>query len=241
MSKKQDCSYFLNNPVSLLIKNCLFFLLLPGFVPKRNLKMSITIFIIILIVLISITAWQNKALFDKLKLNPYMVYHKKEYFRIVSHSLLHADWMHLIFNMLTLYFFGEFVEGGLNLYFKSGFLLFILLFFLGAVISSIPSVLKHKNDQWYNSVGASGAVAAILFAGIFFEPKLGIYIFFIPIPIPGYLFGIAYLAYSHYMSRKNTDNINHDAHFAGAIFGFLFPLMLKPDLFNIFLYKLIGA
>jgi len=203
--------------------------------------MSITLLIIILIVITSVTAWQNRTMFDKLKLNPYMVYHKKEYIRIVSHSLLHADWMHLIFNMLTLYFFGEFVESGLSLYFKSGVLLYILLFILGAVISSIPSVLKHKNNHWYNSVGASGAVAAILFAGILFEPKLGIYIFFIPIPIPGYLFGIAYLAYSHYMSRKNADNINHDAHFAGAVFGFLFPILLKPDLVQIFIYKLTGA
>jgi membrane associated rhomboid family serine protease len=149
--------------------------------------MSVTIFIILLIVIISVYAWQNKQLFDKLKLNPYMVVYKKEYFRIISHSLLHADWMHLIFNMLTLYFFGQFVEDGLKLYFHSGFLLYILLFCLGAIISAIPSILKHKNDHWYNSIGASGAVAAILFAGIFFEPKLGIYIYFIPIPIPGYL------------------------------------------------------
>jgi membrane associated rhomboid family serine protease len=191
--------------------------------------------------MVTIMAWQNRQLFDKLKMNPYMVVHKKEYFRLLSHALLHADWMHLIFNMLTLYFFGEFVEGGLKLYFDHGILLYILLFVIGAIVASIPSVLKNKNNHAYNSVGASGAVAAILFSGIFFEPKLGIYLFFIPIPIPGYLFGIAYLAYSHYMSRKNVDNINHDAHFAGAIFGFIFPVLLKPDLFNVFIYKLLES
>jgi membrane associated rhomboid family serine protease len=203
--------------------------------------MSITIFIIIFVVLISIIAWRNKELFDKLKLNPYMVFHKKEYFRVISHAFLHADWMHLIFNMLTLFFFGDYVEQGLSLYFKSGVIFYILLFFLGAVISAIPSIIKHRNNHWYNSIGASGAVAAILFAGIFLDPKLGIYLFFIPKPIPGYLFCIAYLAYSHYMSRKNTDNINHDAHFAGAIFGFLFPILLRPGLFeDVFIYKLLN-
>ncbi len=158
-----------------------------------------------------------------------MVIKKREYFRIISHTLLHADWPHLIFNMLTLYFFGQYVEQALDMYFNNGIFLFILLYLSGGFVSSIPSILKHKNDHWYNSVGASGAVAAILFAGIFFDPKLGIYLFFIPIPIPGYLFGLAYLVYSHYMSKKSNDNVNHDAHLTGAIFGFLFPLLLKSQ------------
>ncbi len=202
--------------------------------------MSITLFIIIFTAIVSITAWSNKELFDKLKLNPYMVIKKKEYFRIVSHTVLHADWAHLIFNMITLYFFGEYVEQALDIYFGNKFFFYILLYILGGIISSLPTVLKHKNDHWYNSVGASGAVSAVLFAGIFFEPKLGIYLFFIPIPIPGYLFGLAYLVYSHYMSKKNIDNINHDAHFAGAIFGFLFPLILKPALFQVFIANLMN-
>jgi membrane associated rhomboid family serine protease len=202
--------------------------------------MSITIFIIILTVVVSLYAWQNKQVFDKLKLNPYMVVYKKEYFRIISHAWLHADWMHLFFNMLTLFFFGALVQQRLDEYFNSGILLFILLYCLAAIFASLPSIIKHKNDHWYNSIGASGAVSAILFAGIFFEPMMGIGLFFIPIPVPGFVFGIIYLIYSQYMSRKNTDNINHDAHFTGAIFGFLFPILLKPELFNVFIYKLMN-
>jgi len=202
--------------------------------------MSITIFIIILTVLISITGWQNTEFFDKLKLNPYMVIHKKEYHRILGHTFLHADLMHLIFNMFTLLIFGRLVENEFSIYFEKSVLLYVILYLLGAIIASIPSLLKHKNDHSYNSIGASGAVAAILFTGIFFEPMMGISLFFIPIPIPGFLFGIAYLVYSQYMSRKNIDNIAHDAHFAGAVFGFLFPLILKPQLFEVFLNKLMN-
>ncbi len=203
--------------------------------------MSITFFIILLTALISISAWRSREFFDKLKLNPYMVIKRKEYFRILSHCMLHVDWAHLIFNMITLYFFGEVAEQYLKAYFNYGSILFVVLYLVGGIISSVPSIFKHKNDHWYNSVGASGAVSAVLFAGIFFEPKLGIYLFFIPIPIPGYLFGLAYLAYSHYMSKKSADNINHDAHFAGAVFGFFFPLMLKPSLFYIFISNFVNV
>lgn len=202
--------------------------------------MSITIFIIAFTSMVSIAAWRSSELFDKLKLNPYMVVNKKEYFRILGHAMLHVDWSHLIFNMLTLWFFGQYVEQYLHAYFNHALLLYLLLYILGAIVSSVPSIIKHKNDHWYNSVGASGAVAAILFAGIFFDPKIGIYIFFIPIPIPGYIFGLAYLVYSHFMGKRNKDNINHDAHITGAIFGFLFPLLLKPELFEVFYTNLLN-
>ncbi len=196
--------------------------------------MSITFFIIILTSSVSIYAFNNRQLFDKFKLNPYMVVQRKEYIRIFTHALLHADWGHLIFNMLTLYFFGTLVEKYFILIFPAGKLLFILLYILGIIVSSIPSILKNKNNHWYNSVGASGAVSAVLFAGILFDPHMSIFIMFIPIPIPAFLFGIAYLVYSQYMTRQNKDNINHDAHFYGALFGFTFPILLKPALIGYF-------
>ncbi len=196
--------------------------------------MSITFFIIILTSSVSIYAFNNRQLFDKFKLNPYMVVQRKEYIRIFTHALLHADWGHLIFNMLTLYFFGKLVEQYFIMIFPAGKLLFVLLYIIGIFVSSIPSILKNKNNHWYNSVGASGAVSAVLFAGILFDPHMSIFIMFIPIPIPAFLFGIAYLVYSQYMSRQNKDNINHDAHFYGAVFGFMFPVLLKPALIGYF-------
>ncbi len=196
--------------------------------------MSITFFIIILTSSVSIYAFNNRQLFDKFKLNPYMVVQRKEYIRIFTHALLHADWGHLIFNMLTLYFFGKLVEQYFIMIFPAGKLLFVLLYILGIIVSSIPTILKNKNNHWYNSVGASGAVSAVLFAGILFDPHMSIFIMFIPIPIPAFLFGIAYLVYSQYMSRQNKDNINHDAHFYGAVFGFMFPVLLKPALIGYF-------
>ncbi len=202
--------------------------------------MSITLFIIIFTALVSVTAFRNREIFDKLKLNPYMIVHRKEYFRILGHAIIHVDWTHLIFNMITLYFFGEYVEEAMNVIFGYGKLVFIMMYVLAAIISSLPSIAKHKNDHWYNSVGASGAVSAILFAGILLNPNMKMIIFPIPIPLPGYILGLGYLIFSHFMSKKNADNINHDAHLTGAIFGFLFPLILEPKLFNLFIDNLGG-
>ncbi|MFN8254699.1 MAG: rhomboid family intramembrane serine protease [Bacteroidales bacterium] len=203
--------------------------------------MSITLFIILFTVLISVTAFRNVELFDKLKLNSYMVAKKKEYYRMVSHTFLHADWMHLIFNMITMYFFGEYAELQIKANFGAGSVLFVGLYLFGGVVATLPSVIKHKNDHWYNSVGASGAVAAVLFTSILFDPWMGIQFYFIPIPIPGFIFGVAYLVYSQYMSSKSRDNINHDAHFAGAVFGFIFPVILKPTLIHTFIINLTGG
>ncbi len=203
--------------------------------------MSITLFIIILTVLVSITAFKNRELFDKLKLNPYLIVHKKEYQRVFTHAFLHADWTHLGFNMFTLYFFGGSAEKFFSHFFAHGKLMFVLLYVIGIAVSALPSIIKHKNNHWYNSIGASGAVAAVLFASIFFDPRMSIYIFLIPIPIPGFVFGVAYLVYTQYMGKKNTDNINHEAHLTGAIFGFLFPLILNPELFIVFWNGLMGS
>ncbi|MFA6924905.1 MAG: rhomboid family intramembrane serine protease [Bacteroidales bacterium] len=199
-----------------------------------------TIFIIIITAIISIIAFQNKELFYKLSFSPYSVVHQKQWYRTFSHTLIHADWMHLLINMFVLYSFGKADE----YYFQSAFgnkhLFYYFLLYAGAAFFSVLiSLVKHKNEYDYNSVGASGAVSAVVFSCILFNPWSGVYLMFIPIEIPGFIFGIFYLIYSAYMAKKSTDNIGHDAHFAGAVFGFVFPLLLKPNLFLTFINQIL--
>ncbi len=192
-----------------------------------------TLIIIIITCLISILAFSNKELFYRFQLNSYQVYHKKEILRMISHGFLHADWLHLIINMIVLYSFGNAVEKYFHYYFKYPVLYFILFYFLAIIISSLLSVFKQKDNHLYNTVGASGAVSAIVFASIFFNPWQKIYFYGI-IGLPGVVLGILYLIYSYYMSKKSKDNINHDAHFIGAVFGFIFPLIIDINLIKIF-------
>ena len=200
-----------------------------------------TLPIIIITVLVSIVSFQNRVWFDKLKLNPYRFFHKKEWTRILSHGFIHADWTHLLINMFVLYSFGRAVEYYFSQLAVAGYISFpifnfLLLYLGGIIISSIPSILKQRNHEWFNSVGASGGVSAVVFASIFFAPLHILYLYFIP--IPGIVFGVLYLAYSHYMSKRNRDHINHDAHFAGAIFGFIYPIIVYPSLIKSFFSQL---
>jgi membrane associated rhomboid family serine protease len=142
--------------------------------------------------------------------------------------------------MLVLYSFGNFVISafGYVFQFMNANLLFILYYVFAVAISSLYSVRKHRNNVYYNAVGASGAVSAVVFTAIFFEPYQMI-LFFGILPIPGIVFGILYLVYSYYMAKKGIDNIGHDAHFYGAIFGLLFPILLEPNLIKYFLSRLL--
>ncbi|HBF88744.1 MAG TPA: rhomboid family intramembrane serine protease [Bacteroidales bacterium] len=198
-----------------------------------------TYIIIAITVLVSISAFNNQSLMHRFQYNPYQVYHQKQYYRIFSHALIHADWNHLIFNMLTLFFFGAYVESAFkSLYGMVGILYFILLYVSAILISSLRTLKKHQNDSWYNAVGASGAVSAVLFSFILFQPLGKIFIFFIPIGIPAIVFGVAYLVYSAYMAKQNVDNIGHDAHFWGAVYGFIFPLFFDFRLIIYFLSEI---
>lgn len=203
-----------------------------------------TILLIIITSIISVIGFSRRDVFDKLQLNPYAVYHKKEWYRIISHGFLHADWVHLFVNMFVLFSFGKSVENifhqlAANGIIKSAILSYALLYFLSMIFATVTTIKKQRDNQFYNSVGASGAVSAIVFTSIFFQPLANLY-FYAIIPIPGIVFGVLYLGYSHYMSRRagEKDNINHDAHFIGAVFGFLFPLILDPKLINIFINQL---
>lgn len=200
-----------------------------------------TILIIIITVIISITAFYQADIFDKLKFNPYKTSHNKEIWRIISYGFIHADWMHLAVNMIVLLSFGSLVSSYFGMIFPGkATYYYLLLYFGGLFISAAPAFGKHKENPYYNSVGASGAVSAILFSSIVFDPMNKIYLFFVPIGIPAIIFGVLYLVYSAYMNKKGTDNIGHDAHFWGGIYGFALTIALKPDLFNHFLYQIFG-
>ena len=199
----------------------------------------ITILIVAVTAIISIICFKYPGLFNKFDFSPYNVYHKKEYYRFLSHVFVHADWLHLIINMLVFFSFGRYVERifddleNTNVIFSGAFF-YILLYFGGAVVASISTLIRHRENPDYASVGASGAVSAILFTSIFFGPLQKVY-FYGVLPVPGIIFGVLYLGYSSYMGRSGRDNINHDAHFWGAVFGFVYPLLLKPSLINHFI------
>lgn len=184
----------------------------------------ITILIIIITAFISVTAFKRSELMYRYNFNAYQIIHRKQWYRIFSHIFLHANWEHLIFNMISLYFFAPLVESQL------GMLTFILIYGGAAIASSIPDLIKHKDNFSYNALGASGAVSAIIFTAILLNPTSKIMLLLIPIPIPAVLFGVLYLVFSAYMAKRNIDNIGHTAHFWGAVFGFVFPVILNPSL-----------
>lgn len=200
-----------------------------------------TLFIIVITGVVSVYAFQRPEIMHRYNFSPYQIVQRKQYYRIFTHALLHVDWVHLIINMLVLYSFGNVLVFFFNHYFTfiPAALLLIIFYVLAVVASSLVSLFKQKDNYSYSAVGASGAVSAVVFACIFFAPLEKV-LFFGVIPIPGIIFGLAYLVYSWYMGKKNVDNIGHDAHFWGAVFGFLFPLILEPRLINVFLHQLLN-
>ncbi|WP_420149091.1 rhomboid family intramembrane serine protease [Spirosoma sp.] len=203
--------------------------------------MSITLIIVAITVIVSIMAWNNYSLMDRWVMNPYDVAKKGQYYRLVTSGFLHADWGHLIFNMMSLFFFGGFIEQLFGLLFGASGPIYLIGFYLvGIIVSDIPTLIKHRNDRSYNSLGASGGVSAILFAAILFRPLTPIYLFFIPIGIPGFIFGALYLTYSYYEARRGMGTVNHDAHFYGALFGVLFMIVVYPPVLPQFFDQIAG-
>ena len=195
---------------------------------------NITLIIILITSGVSFLAWNNKALYDKLIFNPYSIFHKNEWHRLFSSALLHADIPHLVINMFVLYSFGSFIEQVYAIYMPGGIITYVVMYILSIAAANIKTLFENKNNVWYNAVGASGAVSAVVFAFVLVAPKEQIY-FFGLLPIPAFLYGLLYLVYSQYMAKKGNDNIGHDAHFFGAVFGFVFTGLLRPELFQLFI------
>jgi membrane associated rhomboid family serine protease len=200
----------------------------------------ITYIIIGITVLVSFMAFNNAKTMSDFMFNPYVIHHRKQYYRFISAGFIHADYFHLFFNMYALYLFGGIVEQSLAVIFPGfGTLLYVVLYLSALIMSSMFSFNKHKGNPNYNALGASGAVSAILFASIIIYPSQKLMIFPIPFFIPSYILGPIYLGYSYYMSKNGHDNIGHDAHFFGALWGILFMIVLWKDAISNFMSQII--
>lgn len=186
---------------------------------------SVLLIVIAVTAIISFIAFNNQNIFEKYKFNVGAILRNKEYIRLLSAGFLHGDLMHLLFNMMTLYFFGPIVNQAF------GDFGFLMIYFGSILLGNLFSLYLYKNQSWYSAIGASGGVSGILFASIAMIPDLGIYFFFIPIPIPGYIFGFLYFAYSVYsmLNPRQHDNIGHAAHLGGAFFGLVYAVALQPE------------
>lgn len=194
--------------------------------------MTITLIIIALTCLISIVAFQNESVVNKLSFSPYIIHRDKgQWFRFISIGFVHGDLGHLFFNMLTLFFFGRSIE---ILFSPAEYLLFYLS---ALVMSAAPVFQKQKNNPDYVAVGASGAVSAVVFALVLYAPWEKVYLKFL-IPIPFILYAVGYLFYSGYMSKRQSDNIAHDAHLWGALYGLAFTLITHPEVLGRFISEI---
>ena len=196
----------------------------------------VTLFIIALTAVISYLGFQNPRLIDKLIFWPPAIKQGKEYYRFVSHGLIHADFQHLLFNMFTLYFFGRYFESFLAT--RVGPIGYLVFYAIAIVVAIIPTYYKNIDNKNYRSLGASGAVSAVLFAFILLNPWSLIFVFFIP--CPAIVYGIAYTAWTIWSSKKNNDNINHSAHLWGAAYGIIVTIAIDPELIGKFFEKLLN-
>ncbi len=196
----------------------------------------VSFMLLILTVGISLYAMhKNNSLYIKWLLHPASVVHKNEWYRMVTSGFLHADHMHLLFNMLTLFFFAPILEMS-----ELGSLKVFIIYMVSMVTSDISTVIKHKDHYEYRAVGASGAISAILFSSILFMPWAKIYIFFV-VPVPAIIFAFGYLWYCRWAAKNSNDMINHDAHYWGALSGVVLTIVLEPRAIPFFLDQLLGG
>ncbi len=216
--------------------------------------MYLTYIILGITIIISIMAFEKPELKGQMYLNPSQIVHDKKWCRLFSHAFIHADFMHLFFNMYVLYMFG--VQGqivdGLSYGFESieprllsdfgikGYWYFFLLYAGGILFSSLFAVYKHQDNPHYNALGASGAVSAVVFAFIILNPSAELGIIFIPVYLPAYIFGPLMLGFEYYLSKRGGTNIAHDAHITGALFGLLFIALIDYHYYLDFFNRIFG-
>ena len=205
----------------------------------------ITTIIIAVTVITSIIGFSNKRFAYGGMFNAYDIVQNKKYYKLITHGFLHADTTHLLFNMIALYCFGRIVE----MWFfallqfsgtRIGDYVYILLYLSAIVVASLPDLYKHRNNPNYYSLGASGAISAVLFSAILFEPTMKIYVFLIQIGIPAAIFAPVYLIYCQWMAKRGRDNIGHSAHFWGAVYGLVFTIIAYPNSVENFVSTIFG-
>jgi membrane associated rhomboid family serine protease len=187
-------------------------------------------------VVVSFLCFRRHDVVNRLSFNAYAIVRRKEWYRLITHGFIHADTTHLLVNMFTFWSFGVFMETTFS---AAGFGRwgFLVLYFGGMIFASLFDLIKYRDNKYYQSIGASGAVSAILFSYILYDPW-GIILLFAIIPVPGIVFGVLYLIYCQYMAKRASDNINHNAHFYGAIYGVLLPIALQPSMLHQFIMRL---
>lgn len=197
-----------------------------------SLTMSLTVIIIIITVLVSLAAFRNQKLLQDLILWPHAMHHPSQFYRFLTSGFVHVDEMHLAFNMISFYFFGSVLEPQIGAFW------FGLLYISAIIACDMPSYFKHKNNPRYASLGASGGVAAIIFATIYLYPWQQLGIIFIPFfRFPAIIFAVLYLVYSAYMARKGQGRIAHGAHFWGAMFGLAFMFIVLDQSHGLYFWN----
>jgi len=182
-----------------------------------------TLIIIIITCLVSVVAFSNHKLLDDLIFWPPAISKRRQYYRFFTCGLIHADFVHLAFNMYSLYIFGQIVEPKfVQLFGQAGRLYYLLMYVSALPICLLPTYMRNRDNYYYRSLGASGAVSAVVFAFIFLDPLQKLGLVFIPIYLPGFIFGVIYLVVSTFLDRKGGGNINHSAHIWGALYGITF-------------------
>jgi membrane associated rhomboid family serine protease len=188
----------------------------------------VSVIIFVITIITTLYAFSNEVIYGKFLLHPYSIWRKREVYTVFTSGLIHKDWMHLIFNMFSYYFFA------FNLETVLGHWQFALLYIVSLILSDLPSVYKHRDDYSYHSLGASGAISAVIFSSIMFFPMSKMMIIPFPFEIPAIIFGVLYLVYCTYASKYSRDAINHDAHLFGALSGVLITIALYPQVVPLF-------